>query len=45
MKTAEMSFSKTCVNFGHCYGKQGLAEAVEKQIFPIVPGVSAPRCS
>ena len=33
MKTAEMRFSKTCVNFGRCYGNQGWAEAVEKQFF------------
>ena len=30
MKTAEMRFSKTCVNFERCYGNQGWAEAVEK---------------
>ena len=30
MKTAEMCFSKTCVNFGRCYGNQGGAEEVEK---------------
>ena len=33
MKTAEMRFSKTCVNFERCYGNQGWAEAVEKYIF------------
>ena len=33
MKTAEMRFSKTCVNFERCYGNQGWAEAVQKQIF------------
>ena len=26
-------FSKTCINFGRCYGNQGWAEAVEKYIF------------
>ena len=30
MKTAEMRFSKTCVNFERCYGNQGWVEAVEK---------------
>ena len=29
MKTAEMCFSKTCVDFGRCYVYQGSAKAVE----------------
>ena len=29
-KTAEMCFSKTCVNFGRCYGNQEWTESVEK---------------
>ena len=33
MKTAEMRFSKTCVNFERCYGNQGWAEAVKKYVF------------
>ena len=33
MKTVEICCSKTCVNFGHCYGNQGLAEIVENQTF------------
>ena len=30
MKTVEMCFSKTCINFGRCFDNQGLAEADEK---------------
>ena len=30
MKTAEMCFSKTCINFGRCFGDQRWAQAVEK---------------
>ena len=33
MKTAEMCFSKTCANFGRCYGNQGWAKVVEKSVF------------
>ena len=33
MKTAKMCFSKTCVNFGRCYGNQGWAEVVENILF------------
>ena len=33
MKSAEMCFSKTCVNFGRSCGNQGWAEAVENKIF------------
>ena len=33
MKTAEMCCSKTCVKFGHCFGNQGWAEAVQKYFF------------
>ena len=32
MKTVEICCSKTCVNFGRCYGNQGWAETVENQI-------------
>ena len=32
MKTVEICCSKTCVNFGRCYGNQGWAEAVENQM-------------
>ena len=32
MKTVEICCSKTCVNFGRCYGNQGWAEVVENQM-------------
>ena len=32
MKTAEICCSKTCVNFGRCYGNQAWAETVENQM-------------
>ena len=36
MKTAEMRFSNTCVDFGRCYANPGYAGAVEKDFLVLI---------
>ena len=43
MKAVEICCSKTCVNFGHCYGNQGWAETVENQMFFFFENFCKPR--